>query len=168
MIETSRLIVRKFVPRDWEDLYDYLSLEEIYAFEPGEPITKEKAKEMAGNRSFGNDFFAVILKLSGKMIGHLYFSHTTPLEFLTWELGFIFNPQYQHQGYCSEASKALINFAFAYWNAHRITAFCNPDNVASWKVLEKIGMKREGFFEKRAFFRRDENNQPIWHDCCAY
>ena len=168
MIETDRLIIRKFLPGDWEDLYDYLSLKEIYTFEPGQPITKEEAKEMTANRSCGNAFFAVTLKQLNKMVGHLYFSHIEPMAFMTWELGFIFNPLYQNKGYCTEASKALIDHAFVHWNAHRITAYCNPDNVASWKVLEKIGMKREGFFEKKAFFRRDENNQPIWHDCYAY
>ncbi|MFP4461032.1 MAG: GNAT family N-acetyltransferase [Thermotogota bacterium] len=168
MIETDRLIIRKFVPSDWKDLYDYLSLKEIYIFEPGQPITKEEAKKMAANRSCGNDFFAVTLKKINKMVGHLYFSHIQPLEFMTWELGFIFNPSYQSKGYCSEASKSLIEHAFIHWNVHRITAYCNPNNFASWKVLEKIGMKREGFFEKQGFFRRDENNRPIWHDCYAY
>lgn len=168
MIETKRLILRKFIPGDWKDLYEYLSLEEIYTFEPGQPIAREEARQMAAKRSFSDDFFAVVLKQSEKMIGHLYFSHVEPLEFLTWELGFIFNPEYQRKGFCTESSKALIDHAFLHLNAHRITAYCNPNNVASWKVLEKIGLKREGFFEKKAFFRRDENNEPIWHDCYAY
>lgn len=168
MIETNRLKIRKFLPDDWKSLFDYLSMKEIYTFEPGQPISKVEAKQMAANRSFGNSFFAVTLKASEKMIGHLYFSQIEPLEFMTWELGYIFNPLYQNQGYCSESAKAMIEYAFLHWNAHRITAFCNPNNIASWKVLEKIGMKREGFFEKKAFFRRDEENRPIWHDCFAY
>jgi len=123
MLETNRLKIRKFVPNDWLDLYEYLSLKEIYAFEPGQPISKGDAKKMAANRSFGNSFFAVTLKASKKMIGHLYFSQTEPMEFLTWELGYIFNPSYQNHGYCSEAAKGLIEYAFLHWNAHRITAY---------------------------------------------
>ena len=66
--------------------------------------------------------FAVVLKGENKVIGHLYFHRTEPKEFLTRELGFIFNPNYQNRGFCTEASK----------------------NIASWKVLEKIGMKNDG------------------------
>ena len=44
MLETKRLIIRKFNQDDWQDLYAYLSLPEIYRFEPGEPINVEQAK----------------------------------------------------------------------------------------------------------------------------
>jgi len=168
MIETHRLKIRKVLPEDWRDLYEYLSLKEIYTFEPGSPICIAEAKRMVVERTCGNSFFSVIEKASKKMIGHLYFSHIHPLEFLTWELGFIFNPLYQNQGYCTEASRAMIEYAFDSWHAHRIVAYCNPQNIPSWRVLEKAGMKREGFFEQKAFFNRDEENQPIWHDCYAY
>jgi len=168
VIKTERLLIRKVLPGDWKDLYDYLSLEEIYHFEPGTPCSIDEAKSIAAERACSNSFFAVVLKESDKLIGHLYFHQTQPLEWMSWELGYIFNPNYQSQGYCTEASKALIAFAFCHWNAHRICAYCNPDNHASWKVLEKLGMRREGFFKQKGFFRRDENNQPLWHDCYAY
>ena len=45
---------------------------------------------------------------------------------MTWELGYIFNPDYHNQGYCTEASSALIDFAFRELHAHKIVAFCNP------------------------------------------
>ena len=41
MLETERLLIRKFDANDWQDLYEYLSLPEIYRFEPGEPINAE-------------------------------------------------------------------------------------------------------------------------------
>lgn len=167
-IETENLIIRNHIESDWEDLYDYLKLEEMYKFEPGAPISKEDAKNMIVERSNGNNFFAVVLKDTGKMIGHLYFNHANPKHFLTWELGFIFNPEYQKKGYCSEASLAIIKYAFEELKAHKVTAFCNPKNIASWKVLEKVGMEREGHFKKRGFFRKDNNGNPIWHDCYAY
>ncbi|MBN1697306.1 MAG: GNAT family N-acetyltransferase [Spirochaetales bacterium] len=168
MIETGRLFIRQFRQSDWEDLYRYLSLPEIFEFEPGSPVTKDEAKKLAAERAAGNDFFAVILREINKMVGHLYFHHTDPKEYMTWELGFIFNPTYHNNGYCTEASKAIIDFAFTVLKAHRVAAYCNPANIPSWKVLEKIGMKREGCFRQKAFFRRDKNDIPIWHDCYAY
>jgi RimJ/RimL family protein N-acetyltransferase len=168
MIETKRLFIRKFNPDDWEDLYEYLSLEEIYIFEPGEPISETQARKMAQERSQGEDFFAVLVKEINKMVGHVYFHHEEPEEYMTWELGFIFNPLYQNNGYCTEACKGIIEYAYKTLNVHRIVAYCNPENTASWKVLEKIGLLREGYFRQKAFFRRDENGKPLWHDCYAY
>ena len=104
MIETNRLFIRKFEVSDYNDLYEYLSNPVIYLFEPGKPITLSEAKVLTIQRSKGNDFFAVVLKQSNKMIGHLYFKHLEPKDRLTWELGYIFNPAYQRKGYASEAS----------------------------------------------------------------
>ncbi|MBN2533674.1 MAG: GNAT family N-acetyltransferase [Spirochaetales bacterium] len=168
MIETERLFIRKFIKNDWADLYEYLSLKEIYVFEPGEPVSRDEAKRLADERSKGDDFLAVVLKERNKMIGHLYFHHEDPKEYMTWELGYIFNPVYQRKGYCTEACKHIIDYAFKQLNAHRIVSYCNPKNIASWRVLEKTGMKREGYFREKAFFRRDENGNPLWHDCLAY
>ncbi len=168
LIETERLTIRKHTISDWKDLYSYLSLSETYKFEPGEPINETQAKEIIKVRAEGNDFYAVVLKESQVMVGHLYFHRSEPKDFLTWELGFIFNPEYHNRGYCTEASHAIIHYCFAQFKAHKVVAFCNPLNVASWKVLENIGMEREGFFKQKAFFRRDSNGKPLWHDCYAY
>ena len=168
MIETERLLIRQHLSSDWQDLFEYLSLPETYIFEPGDPISQAVAKELSIERSKGLSFLPVILKIENKMIGHLSFQQIEPKEFLTWELGYIFNPKYHNSGYATEASRAILKYGFEKYHAHRIVAYCNPENMASWKVLEKIGMKREGYFKKKAFFRRDKNNNPIWHDCYAY
>ena len=52
-IETQRLVVRPFRPDDWQDLHAYLSLPEIYEFEPGEPVDAEQARALADERSQG-------------------------------------------------------------------------------------------------------------------
>lgn len=168
MIETDRLFIRQFVLSDDEDLYEYLSDPVTYIFEPGEPISLDEAKGLVSHRSTGNEFWAVILKQENKLIGHLYFSQLEPKEMLTWELGYIFNPRYQRKGYASEASAALVEHAFTHFHAHRIMARCNPENVASWKLLEKIGFTREGFFRKAGFIHKDKNGKPLWNDVYEY
>jgi RimJ/RimL family protein N-acetyltransferase len=45
---------------------------------------------------------------------------------------------------------------------------CNPENADSWRLLERLGMRREGFFRKKAFFRTDEAGNPLWHDAYEY
>lgn len=168
MLETERLFIRKFRPEDSEDMFEYLSLPEIYRFEPGDPITIAQSRDLCLERSKGNNFFAVETKLELKMIGHLFFEQTQPAKYMTWELGYIFNPKYQGKGYCTEASRRLIEYGFHDLQAHRIIAFCDPQNPASWHVLENLSFRREGHFKENAFFRKDVENRPLWHDCYAY
>lgn len=168
MLETERLFIRKFRPEDSEDLFEYLSLPEIYRFEPGAPISMAQSRDLCLQRSKENNFFAIETKREHKMIGHLYFEQTQPAEFMTWELGYIINPNDQRLGYCTEASRRLMEYGFHVLHAHRVVAFCDPQNPASWHVLEKLSFRREGHFKENAFFRRDEENRPIWHDSYAY
>jgi len=168
ILETERLIIRKFNKNDWKDLYEYLSIPEIYTFEQGEPIDKNEAKALAKDRSSGKGFYAVVLKSSDRLIGHIYFNQTEPFDYMTWELGFIFNPLYQNNGYGTESSKAIIDYGFNKLYAHRIIAYCNAENIASRKLLEKIGMRREGHFLKKAYFKKDRNNNPLWFDSYSY
>lgn len=168
MIETSRLIIRKFREDDYVDLYEYLSLDEIYEFEPGEPISLEEAKKLASDRAKADNFYAVELKVEGKLIGHLYFDRHDRKDLMLWELGYIFNPKYQKKGYCTEASRAMVEYAFSDMGAHRIAAHCNPLNIGSNRVLQKIGMIKEGELRSNIFFHRDSEDNPKWGNTCVY
>lgn len=61
----------------------------------------------------------------------------------------------------SEALSAVIRKCFNN-GIHRIYAECDPRNICSWKLLEKVGMEREAFFHKNIYFYKDENGNPIW------
>ena len=168
ILETNRLFLRKFKPDDWEDLYEYLSLEEVVKYEPHDVKSKEECREEAFNRSKNTAFWAVCLKDNKKLIGNVYFQQQEPKDFMTWELGYVFNPQYYGKGYATEASEKVIEYGFEKLDAHRITAGCNPDNTSSWRVLERLKMRREGYFIKPIFFKRDANGQSIWQDAYQY
>lgn len=167
-IQTDRLTIRRFYPEDGQDLFEYLSNQQVYLYEPGVPVDLKQAKENASDMSNNEDFWAVELKSEKKVIGQLYFSHQEPTRLLTWELGYIISPDYQQCGYGSEAAKALAEFGFREWRIHRIQAHCNPDNVASWKLLENIGFSREGLLRKNIYFRKDESGNPLWMDSFVY
>ena len=51
---------------------------------------------------------------------------------------------------------------------HRIFAECDPENAASWKLLESLGFEREAHLKKNVYFFKDEQNRPIWKDTYIY
>jgi RimJ/RimL family protein N-acetyltransferase len=134
-------------------------------YEPYDVFTEEACKQEAINRSENESFWAVCLKETGKLIGNIYLSAQ---EFETWELGYVFNKDYQKQGFATEASKILLNYVFKDKSAHRVVAMCNPKNESSWKLLERLGMRREGYLIKNIYFHKDQNGQPIWKDTYEY
>ncbi len=168
MLSTERLIIRPFSETDYKDLYEYLSIKKTYQYEPGKPVSLEVAKKIAADRAKGTEFWAVTLKESKKLIGHVSFIQTEPKFLLTWEIGYIFNPTFQNKGYATEATQGIISYAFKELGAHRIVGHCSPENIPSWRVLEKCGFKREGLLRKNVFFRKDENGKPYWLNSYIY
>ncbi len=166
-LTTERLTIRRFRPEDADDLFEYLSDPQIYRFEPGEPIDRGQAAQRAVDMAESPDFWAVELPGTGKVIGQLYLKQIEPDEHLTCELGYILSPAYQRQGFGSEAAGALAQHALNTGGMHRVVAHCNPENTASWKLLEKIGFQREGLLRQNVFFRRDAG-QPLWTDTYVY
>ena len=161
-------MIRPFAASDAADLHEYLSNPVIYRYEPGEPIDFDRAVHLSQERAATTDFWAMELTDSGKMIGHIYFKQIEPFELRTWELGYIVNPAYQGEGYATEAVAALLRKEFKNKHIHRVFAHCNPDNLASWKLLERVGLRREGLLRKNIFFRRGPNGEELWTDTYEY
>ena len=164
-IDTKRLIIRRFNKEDWQDLHEYLSDEEVIFYEPYGTFNEEACKEEAEIRAEEDSFFAVCLKETGKVIGNLYLGKQ---DFETYELGYVFNKKYQKQGFATESAERILNYAIEELKARRIIAMCNPKNEPSWKLLERLNMRREGHLIKNIYFKVDENNQPIWADTYEY
>ncbi len=57
------------------------------------------------------------------------------------EIGYHIVPSYRQQGYASEATKAMVDWAFCQPGVQKVTAGCAPDNIGSKRVVEKIGMQ---------------------------
>ena len=102
------------------------------------------------------------------MIGHIFLGKTNPAINNEYNLGYILNPAFHSKGYCTEASRAIVDYGFGVLKANRIRAACNPENIPSWKVMEKIGLRKEGLYKKRFFIRNDEQGNPIYTDEVSY
>lgn len=162
--ETERLILRRYQKEDLQDLFEYLSDNEVVKYEPYGPMTLHETEENLEWRIGTDEMVAVELKKSHKMIGNVYMGKR---EFEALETGYVFNRNYWGNGYAAESSRALIRQAFSN-GIHRIYAECDPCNEKSWKLLERLGFQREAHLRKNVYFRKDENGKAIWKDTYIY
>lgn len=159
---TPRLVLRRFQPGDLPDLHACLSDPETVKFEPYTPKTLAETCQALRWRLSSSEMLAV--ELEGKVIGNVYLGKR---DFQTLELGYLLNRDFWHQGYAAEACTALINRAFE-GGIHRIYAECDPENSASWRLLERLGFSREGHLRQNVYFHQDQDGRPIWKDTYLY
>lgn len=164
IIETDRLILRKFSSKDLLDLYEYLSDPEVVEYEPYDPMTLDETKEGLKWRISSDEMIAIELKHNHKMIGNIYLGKR---DFNALEIGYVINKNYWHLGYAKEACESLIKLNFEK-GVHRIYAECDPDNNNSWKLLERLGFVREAFFRENIYFNVDNDKKPIWKNTYVY
>lgn len=69
------------------------------------------------------------------------------------ELGWVLDPAVHGRGLGTEVAAELLAIAFDGLEVRRVVAYCFADNVPSWKVMEKIGMRREGHFRSESLHR---------------
>ena len=163
-LTTERLTIRRFEADDWRDLHDYLSQPEVVEHEPYDVFSEEQAKQEAIGRAADPAFWAVESRSEAKVIGNVWLGEGGQD---TRELGYVFNARYWGNGFAAEACRALIEWAFAQ-GTHRIVAECNPLNQASWRLLERLGFRREGHLVENVYFRRDDDGHPMWQDTYVY
>lgn len=156
VLESERLIFRKILPSDADDMYSYSHREEVTRFLLWEvhpdPLYTEKYIRYLQERYAVGDFydFAVVLKSTGRMIGTVGFT-SFDLPNHSAEVGYVISPDHQGKGYATEAVKALIAFGFEVCELARISAVCMKGNLASLRVMEKCGMKREGVLRNAVY-----------------
>jgi [ribosomal protein S5]-alanine N-acetyltransferase len=146
-IETQHLHLRAIAESDRSALLSYMSEPRITAFLPQGTLDEEAARAFALKHSSNDgEAVAVVEKASGQMIGHMPFHPWFGPA--TQEIGWVISPGHQGHGYATEAARALMEFSFRTLRCHRVVATCQPENPASWRVMEKLGMRREGHFRR--------------------
>ena len=92
--------------------------------------------------------FAVIRNSDEVLIGTVGLTLTK--QFRRGELGYWVGTPFWNQGYCTEAAESIIRFAFSTLNLHKIEAYHLASNPASGRVLQKLGMTKEGLLRDHA------------------
>jgi len=151
-IETQRLRIRSFQPSDWQAVYDYTSDPDVMMYIPEGPFTPEQAKAfVADNMGEQAHFVAVLLKTDDLLVGHMEFHPWFAPQ--TFEIGWVFDRAYHGQGYATEAAMALLQYGFETLHLHRIIATCQPENVASCRVVENWACDEKPTFESASGVR---------------
>jgi ribosomal-protein-alanine N-acetyltransferase len=159
-LETERLKLRAIFPADAPAICQLMSDPKVTRFHELEPMENiQQAHEMISNFTqwFQNNHavrWGILLKETGELIGSCCFD-TFHLEYQSVNVGYNLRSDHWGKGFATEAVKAIIRYAFEYGIAspiNRIEAITIPNNVASEKVLLKLGFQKEGLMRQYGFW----------------
>lgn len=148
-LHTDRLTLRKLIPRDKADMFEYARDPEVTKFLTWRPHASESYTNSyliyVQSQYRAKKFFdwAVTCTESGKMIGTCGFTRLDEVN-LCGEVGYVISPLYQNRGIATEALREVIRFGFEELSLERIEARYMIGNDASRAVMEKCGMSFEG------------------------
>jgi ribosomal-protein-alanine N-acetyltransferase len=147
MLETERLLLRKFTFADLDKLIELRSDEEVIKYLGGKNLQNPPAIEKRLKfyidcyAKFGFGMCAMIWKATGEMIG---WSGLQPLEDTgEIEVGYGMAREFWGKGIGFECARAWLRYGFETVNVEKIVAVAQPENVGSWRIMEKLGMKYE-------------------------
>lgn len=163
--ETQRLVLRNFATEDAKGLFEYTENPRVNCFLSDKNSSFEEALQKVTKRSLDDAYIAVALKESNELIGELFCMKEEPD---TYSVGWHFNDKYEGKGYASESAQALLYYLFTEKDARRIYAYVEDDNVRSQKLLERLGMRKEGFFIEFISFIKNEDGTPKYENTFQY
>ena len=151
-LETTRLILRYFKQTDLKPFVAYRNDKEVAKFQAWKfPYPEEDAtqfiKGMADDLHFPGSWhqFALELKATGEMIGDVAMRESTDYH-RQHHIGYTLARSHWGKGYATEAVTRLLDYLFFELSAHRIVADCDTDNISSFRLLERLGFRREAHF----------------------
>jgi aminoglycoside 6'-N-acetyltransferase len=96
---------------------------------------------------------AIQLKSTGELAGDCAFCVLEEDPPVQAEIGFTLAPAHQRRGYATEAVTELLRYLFDTLALHRVRANCDAENLASARLMERLGMRCEGHFVENARFK---------------
>lgn len=167
-LESTRLILRTFEERDIQPFSAYRSDPEVARYQAwAAPFSQAQARQFvtemrAKTPGQAGQWYQLALQLKegGQMIGDCAF-HLAE-DGRQAEIGLTLARDYQGQGYAREAITCLLEYLFASLKVHRVFANVDPANVASMRVLSKLGFRCEGRF-RQSLWLKDEWVDEEWY-----
>lgn len=169
-IETRRLLIRPYEDKDLEDIFEYSDTSDFWLMRtlPWQP-TREGVKKFWDSRRVLDTSnlidqidLVVEWKEKNKVIGNIGIIISKNIENKQGTINWLLGNKFQGQGLASEAARSLLTFGFDSLGLHRISAGTSRDNIRSWLLMERIGMRRE------AHFKQSELVNGEWQDEFIY
>ncbi|MCH7321458.1 GNAT family N-acetyltransferase [Solibacillus sp. MA9] len=165
-LSNERLVLREIIESDWIDVHKYASQEIVCQYQPWGPNTEQESIDFVNqvirdSRQVPRKRFVFAIIYDGNMIGAGEFNIRNVTN-KAGEIAYIVNPIYWGKGIATEVATLLIDFGFDILNLHRIYATCDPRNIGSSKVLEKVGMIKEGKIREDLLIKNG------WRDSLLY
>ena len=165
-IETDCLLLRKFTVNDIDDIIALVSHPSVAGvgnkIKASTPDVKKHIERQNALQLFELDKcfdLGIELKRENKIIGFVGLIRKNHKQ---GEIGWALHIGYRGKGYAAEAARALITYGFEKLRLHRIFADTSNANVSSVKVMERLGMRREGHY------RESELLDGQWRDVLVY
>lgn len=164
-----RVVLRRFALADVDEFVAYRSSAEVARFQSWDaPYPREEGERvirqmMTGHPDTAGEWFqfAVMLRSTGQLIGDCAaMPHADDPR--QCDIGFTIAREHQGHGYATEAARLLVGYLFRERGKHRITAYCDARNAASAAVLERLGMRREGYLRESTWAKGE------WTDDLLY
>jgi RimJ/RimL family protein N-acetyltransferase len=153
--QTPTLLIRRLQLEDWKPMLEMFTNDQLFVYLDELRIVNEvevsqwlESDRMAHlttpNRPF---FFGIETQENKTLVGYVWL-HFTDASRLQSYLNIVISPMHHRKGYATEALSSVLEFCFKKIGLHRVTASCDGRNIAGWRLLETIGMRREGEFVK--------------------
>jgi ribosomal-protein-alanine N-acetyltransferase len=162
-LQTPRLLLREVNSDDANDIFEFASDRQAtkYTFLNTHRSIEDTEKFILFLKSPDIVAWAIVLRESEQVIGYCFF-HSLNADHRKAEIEFGISREYWGQGYATEAARKVLSYGFEKGHLRRIEGTCMLDNLASSRVLEKLGMK----FEKVIQNARQKNS--VFYDLNLY
>jgi RimJ/RimL family protein N-acetyltransferase len=159
-INTDRLMLRPFRRGDVDAVHAYRRREDVARYLFDVALSREECAlavqqrigQVALEEEGDKIILAVELRQTGQLIGEVSLILRNA-DGRQSEAGWIFDPEYHGHGYATEAVRAIFALAFGPGDIHRMSARCHVGNIASWRLMERLGMRREAHFREHGLFK---------------
>jgi RimJ/RimL family protein N-acetyltransferase len=159
-IETERLRLRPFTRGDVDAVFAYRQRDDVARYLFDEPMSRESCAEAVQARTTQTAWYeegdkillAVERKKDLQMIGEVSLILRNEIARQA-EIGYIFHPDFHRSGYATEAARALMQLGFHGAGLHRVFARCDARNEASYRLMERLGMRREAHFREHVLVK---------------